>query len=76
MVEKSIVVNRKKFFGDVFTVEVESVNRKDIKEIKINKLQTIKQINESICKNIYEEFVKCSNNLSETENELKELLNK
>lgn len=74
MLGNSILVDRKKFFGEVCSIEIEPIKKSDIKDIKINRLQAMKSINESIKENIYKEFIKCSKNLSNTEDELIELL--
>ena len=74
MLGNSIVVDRKKFLGEIFTVSVEPINKTDIKDIKIKRLQAMKSINESIRNNIYQAFIKCSDDLSVMENELKLLL--
>lgn len=74
MLGNSIVVDRKKFLGDICTIHTERICKHDLKDIKINRLQAVKSINESIKDNIYQEFVKCCNSLSDTENELRKLL--
>ena len=74
MLGNSIVVDRKKFLGEICTVSVEPINKTDMKDIKIKRLQAMKSINESIRNNIYQAFIKCSDDLSVMENELKVLL--
>lgn len=76
MLGKSMVVDTKKFFGEVEIqrIEVQPKDKKDVNTIEISRLQAIKAINEEIFNNAYENFVMCSNNLSDSKNELKRLL--
>ena len=74
MLGNSIVVDRKKFLGDICTIHTERICKHDLKDIKINRLQAVKSINESIRNNIYQAFIKCSDDLSVMEKELKLLL--
>lgn len=76
MLGKSMVVDTKKFFGEVEIqrIEVQPKDKKDVNTIEISRLQAIKAINEEIFNNAYRNFVMCSNNLTNSENELKRLL--
>ena len=74
MLGKSMVVDTKKFFGEVQAIEIKPKDKKAVNESKINRLQAMKAINEEILKIAYINFIESSNDLTNTENELKKLL--